>query len=371
MARKSFTHEGKRIFVSGKTEEEAIANRERRKLELESGETILGKSMLVSSWVEQYLEVYKRPLVSDDQFNFIEACFRLHILPYIGSIPIKDVKAIDCQRVMNGMVGYSGGYILKIHGILNTMFKVSENNQLIRRNPAAFITVPKGPSGHFRALTPNEKKVFLKACEISPYGLWGLYLLYTGAGPGESAKLLGQHIDFEKRTIYIDGTKTEYRPRTVPMNDILYERFSEIKLTPFQPVFQNKDGKPLSKTALKRRWASLIKEMNILMGCATDYGELKRVLPPYAVAPDLRAYCLRHTYATDLRDAGIDITVAMRYMGHGSAKMLTEIYIGMTQLAFDESLEKMNSYNKRMDEASLDDVIPSPLVTDTSQECVG
>jgi hypothetical protein len=51
--------------------------------------------------------------------------------------------------------------------------------------------------------------------------------------------------------------------------------------------------------------------MNILMGCKTDFGKLRRLVSPYPLAEDFEMYNLRHTFATDLRDAGVDIIVAM------------------------------------------------------------
>jgi integrase len=346
--RKTFTFEGKRYEVEGNTEVELGMNLAGKMRELEKG--VINKNMTVRNWTAKWLKTFKEPKVDAETYDGIESYFENYIFPVIGDMRVCDVKPIHCQEVLNGMEGLSGGYIKKIYFNMKAMLGSAVSHNIARTNPAASddITIPYGEDGSHRAITPYEREIFLKACDISDYGTWGLFMLYTGAGPGESARLMGRHIDLKERKIFIDGTKDKKkkgnRQRWVPMNDELFKRFSKMKLEPFKPVFTNKDGRPLTDMGMRRHWESIKKEMNILMGCRTDYGELKRLVPPYPLAEDFQMYNLRHTYATDLRDAGVDITVAMYYMGHSTTEMLIKIYTHQTDHAFDDSREKMDAY---------------------------
>lgn len=54
---------------------------------------------------------------------------------------------------------------------------------------------------------------------------------------------------------------------------------------------------------------------------------------------DLTAYCLRHTYCTNLQKQGVDIRTAQYLMGHSSIQMTAKIYthIGIEQLSNEYS----------------------------------
>jgi integrase len=341
--RKTFTYQGKRYEVGADTQEGLYAALAARKHELEVG--VVDSGTLVIDWIRRYVDVYKRPHVSEKTLSDIESYFRLYVTPEIGYMRIGAVKPVHCQAVMNSMIGKSGSYIKKVHFYMSAMFESAINDGLILTNPAKRVTRPSGRDGRRRAITAHEREILLRACETSPYGLWALFMLYTGAMPSETARVQWQHIDMENRRVFIDGTKTSYRKRWVPMVEALHERFAECRREPFGYVFTNEAGRPLTDANLRRRWNMIRREMNLLMGCRTDYGKTKRLVPPYPLAADFTAYCLRHTYATDLRDAGVDITVAMHYMGHSSTKMLEQVYVHQTDYAFNDSRAKIEAFH--------------------------
>ena len=60
--------------------------------------------------------------------------------------------------------------------------------------------------------------------------------------------------------------------------------------------------------------------------------------------PDVHPHMLRHTYATTLYHAGIDLRTAQRLLGHSSIQMTANIY---THLEAQDSLAaalKLNNY---------------------------
>lgn len=63
-----------------------------------------------------------------------------------------------------------------------------------------------------------------------------------------------------------------------------------------------------------------------------------------AAIPDVHSHMLRHTYATTLYHAGIDLRTAQRLLGHSSIQMTANIY---THLEAQDSLAaalKLNNY---------------------------
>ena len=78
---------------------------------------------------------------------------------------------------------------------------------------------------------------------------------------------------------------------------------------------------------------------NILMGCDSIDG---KAVPPYRVADDLVLYCYRHTYCTDLQDAGVPINIAKDLMGHADISITSKIYTHSTEKSFNSARQLIN-----------------------------
>ena len=69
------------------------------------------------------------------------------------------------------------------------------------------------------------------------------------------------------------------------------------------------------------------------------------------VGRDLTPYCLRHTYCTDLQNAGVPINVAKYLMGHSDIRVTANIYTHHTEDVSKSAIKAMEHYysikNKR------------------------
>lgn len=85
-------------------------------------------------------------------------------------------------------------------------------------------------------------------------------------------------------------------------------------------------------------WRDFILAMNKEMGGINE----KNDILIRTVADDLVPYCLRHTFCTDLQDAGVPINVAKELMGHSDISVTSKIYTHRSDISFEKALEKMN-----------------------------
>jgi integrase len=340
MPRKTFTFEGKRYSVTAKTETNLAVKVAMKKRDLEEGKKRITKHMLVRAWGEKYLKTYKRPSVGDSEYSALKGQMHNWICKDIGGFEIKDVKPLHCQQIMNGLRGKSASTVRKVHILLKGMFEAAFDNDLILENPARRLIPPKAEAGTHRALTDKERAALLEVCETHKYGLWALIMLYCGLRPGETARVIGKHIDAKERILYVDGTKTKAAKRYVPIPDILAEKLKKAMPGPFEHLFQNQYGRPIGKTSMRRMWSAIIKEMNIKMGCRLFRNA---VIPPFAVAEDLTAYCLRHTYATDLQTAEVPLNVAKVLLGHSDISTTANIYTHESRESFEGARAKINT----------------------------
>jgi len=140
-----------------------------------------------------------------------------------------------------------------------------------------------------------------------------LVLLYgTGIRASECAHLREEDVDLDNGTIRVTGKGGHQR--TLPLSDIVVEslkvyRQARGSAKPEGPFFRSRFGRPLSRNAVYERVRRFSQQAGIH----------KRVSP----------HRLRHTFATHLVTAGVDIVTIRDLLGH---RMITstQIYLHVT-----------------------------------------
>ena len=77
------------------------------------------------------------------------------------------------------------------------------------------------------------------------------------------------------------------------------------------------------------------------MAESTVQGALRRVVTELQFTRTVSVHCLRHSYATHLLEAGINIRRLQQYLGHSSLKT-TARYLHLTNSGQDDALKKIN-----------------------------
>ena len=320
--RKSFTFEGKRYFVKGRTEEEAIIKRAEKKKELESGRVVIASSMTVADWAYRAVDTYKTRQKEITKKKYV-GNMRHNILEQIGAMPLKSVKPIHCQEVLNMQAGKSKAQIAEVCQTLKFIFGKAYENGLIATNPAEHIIKPIGTKTYRRTITDHEREHLLKVADNDPRFTLFLLMLYCGCRPSEAMEPQGRDISKMDGypVLHIRGTKTARADRYVPIPNEFYQKIK--KTEPFSYIAPNAAGRKHNESSYKRVCANLRREMNISMGCRVYRNQL---IPPLPLADDFVPYDLRHTYCTDLQKKGVDIRTAQYLMGHADIKMTANIY---------------------------------------------
>lgn len=332
--RKTARYNGKKYEATGKTEAEAAMKLGEKLAAAKRGEDTIGGSMTVNAWYKQWLELYKVPKgLTPKSLHMYDEKYENYIKPAIGHMKLKDVKDVHLQRILNGQAGRSASHVKKLRMVMQEMFKRARQSRLIPYDPAELLELPTYTEGKRRSITEEERKAILKVAETHPAGLWILTLLYTGMRPGETAALTWSNVDFENNEIHvisakesgsrkIKGTKTAAGIRDIPIHAELLPLLHEAMGEPMEPVFPNAKGEKMDDDTMYRRWRSFIRALDIHMGAEIYRNKIIKS----AVANDLTAYCLRHTFCTDLQRAGVSLNVAKELMGHSDISVTANIY---------------------------------------------
>lgn len=334
--RKTFTFDGKRYNAYGNTEKEAILRMIEKKKALEEGKVTVSGSMTVSQWAEIALSTYK-PNVKPDVMKNMKLRINRHILSAIGDRPLKSVKPLDCQVIMNAAAGMSFSHVQKLFQELHFIFSTAVQNKLLLKNPAAYITKPRTEKGKRQALSEDEVKAFLAVCENTDRFRVFQLMYYCGCRPGEAIKCEGKDISVSDGVaiLHIRGTKTANSDRIVPIPKELYPIIKDTPLD--KPIAPNAKGGFHSKSSYNRAVSSLRRDMNIALGCRMYRNQL---IPPYPLRESFVPYELRHTFCTGLAKKGVDVRIAQRLMGHSSINITADIYTHIQdQQILDESIK--------------------------------
>jgi len=182
---------------------------------------------------------------------------------------------------------------------LSSIFNKGKEWGLITDNPAQGIKPLRENGARTRFLDKEEIQLLLNASrkEFRPILISALH---TGMRKGEILKLIWPDVDFKNRIITVQESKSG-KKRMIPMDDTLYET---LKVLParfkrgyvfLSPV---KEGKPCYD--FKRQFGNAVKKAGI---------------------ENIRFHDLRHTFASHLIMAGVDLMTVKELLGHASVTM--------------------------------------------------
>lgn len=190
-------------------------------------------------------------------------------------------------------------------------------------------------------------------------------MLYTGLRRGELTALLWSDIDFSEKMITVNksysykthaikSTKTAAGNRVVPIPDVLLGYLENLPKTSFL-VFPNTVGNYMTDAAWERLWQSYMSVLNRKYGDFVHTPRDRRKALP-VVIDTFTPHCLRHTYATMLYDAGVDVLTAKEYLGHTDIKTTLSIY---THLSRERSSTDIDKFNRFLQQDTLAKVVQS------------
>ena len=357
MPRAKYRHQekygGVKIDLSADTERELAEKVRARKNDIDKG-LVGGNKITVALWCEIWLKEYKKPFVTAKTYGLYSGFVNNHIIPVIGKRYLTDVKPIDLQKILTSKTGMSFSFVSKLRACLNQIFSQARINGYIMSDPSDYLKLPPANKGSHRAITEEETRVLFEVADNTKYGAYIYLLYYCGLRPQEAIALNWSDVDFDKGLLHVskaveNGSKTIKAPKTaagvrdIPMPDKLIKFLEPLKGEPDAPVLLTDSGKRGDYCSLFYWWKQIRREMNIRMGAKVYRNQVVDSL----VAKDFTAYCLRHSYCTNLQRAGVPLNVAKYLMGHSDIKMTADIYGHQTDDQTENARNLMNILYKK------------------------
>lgn len=270
----------------------------------------------------------------------------------INTIKPSDAK-LWFMKLQNDGRGYST--ITSVRGVIKPAFQMACDEDIIRKNPFAFplTGVVANDSKKRVALSPEQQEIFMSFIKADPH--YSQYydefnvLLGTGIRISELCGLTKDDLDFKNRKIFlwkqlvkenkgayhVEKTKTESGVRYLPMTDEVYESLQNILKNRKNPkkemivdghtgfILLDKNGNPKVAMHLEHHMQWAMKK----------YRRTQEV-----PLPTITPHVLRHTFCTNMANAGMDIKSLQYLMGHSDAGVTMNVY---THTSFDHAKKSM------------------------------
>lgn len=326
------------LYSSASSEREAVKDFNRQMLELdEERRASLDFDRVAEAWSSE-----RFPTLQNNSLKQYRPCLK-EAVTHFGATPIADISVFGIKGYLDMLnaKGYAKKTVKERYAILKQIFNFAIENEYIEKNPCLTVKLKFSASmssSKREAATASEAEAIKNVSDDVPFGFFAKFSLLTGCRRGEALALTPEDISLEKRTVSINktvewvGNKPQIKPqpktfagnREIPIPASLVDQLKTRMSQPY--IFCNANGELLNNSQVTRLWRSLQNELDL--SCTPHQ--------------------LRHSYATMLFDAGIDVKTAQRWLGHTDIKTTLDIYTHLSEQRQEQSVDKWFAFLKNM-----------------------
>ena len=309
--------------------------------------------------VEEWLKTWRRdftPNIKETTALYYDNLIRMHIVPFIGSIKLRNLRAPVIQKLYNDRQtkGHlSPKSIKNLHGCLHKALDIAVRVGYLDRNPTSACILPRVEQKEIQPLDVPELKKLLEFISGEEYGTLILVALFTGMRAGELIGLTWDCVDFEQGTIRVNKQMVTPRKKGLKYHLSTTKNGKERILTPAPFVMaslkahqkeQNKQHKLLG-SAWNRQFPNLVftHADGSHLSQPTVWKAFQKMLARAGIDHH-RFHDLRHTYVVNSIRAGDDIKTIQENAGHYSASFTLDRYGHVTDTMKRESAERMQNF---------------------------
>ena len=243
-------------------------------------------------------------------------------------MPLESRPKASRMRSHGGKDGrpLSAASVRHAHRALRAALEAAVKLELLSRNVCAVATVPAADDTEVEILDADQIAAVLEALRGTRLYPITAFAIATGCRRGEIAALEWRDITFNQSCVRIErsmeqtrgglrvkGPKSKHGRRTSAVAMLREHRGQVLelrmqlgmgKLGPHDLVFSDHEGRPISPNNLSVMW--------------------RRAARPLGLA--VRFHSLRHSHASALIAAGVDVVTVSKRLGHGSAAFTLKTY---------------------------------------------
>lgn len=315
----------------------------------------------VKDWFYEWLWTYKHKHKAKTTFKGYVGKTKNHIIRVFGERYLSEITTTEIQMFINDLiVDYKPATIRQIYLLLQEGFARAVKDKIIKQSPVVDIEIPQVVPNPMMCVNIETEKtlidIFSREELCYPFAI----LIDTGLRSSELCGLKWRNIDFKNRKIYIRQSyqrvneyeykngeiikvcsvleettlKSRTSKREIPMSKgvhkILLEIYNETlkkcgQVDDNNFVFINTKGRPVTGECLRDRLDDLLERNNL---------------------QSVSLHRFRHTFATRLYEAKVQLKNIQALLGHSTVQM-TERYLHIDDADQANAIEQLEQYNEK------------------------
>lgn len=310
---------------------------------------IVPRKQTVNTYIQNWLQTVKMPSLKRSSYDRLERTFEKQIRDtQVGRCQLGTLSSKDIQTLLNSNIQtLSYSTIKKVYSLLNDCFRYAVAIRDIPHNPADGVHLPKEenlavqtkdiqtmPYADLQVLEAPIGSVYSTGKLRYRYAAAYILIANTGLRSGEALALTWDMVDLAARTITISQNASRVRIR-----DGMDRKGSEQIITSTKTRAGTRQI-PLNEKALVAlkhlRAQQELEHVHTRFVIATSTGKMvvqnsfyqsfQKTQISLGINP-VTVHALRHTFATDLLDRGVDIKIVSQLLGHSSVKITYDTYV--------------------------------------------
>ncbi len=246
------------------------------------------KTFIDIAW--DWWKLYKQKLSSSKNYEYyLKARFDIPIFK-------QNIDKITYEQLENFLTSIKEHRVQDYcYMIIKGVYKEALKREKIKKDISTYLTKPQNKQNIGEWFNIDEQKLILENLDKSKMGNEILFYLMTGCRRNEAINVKIKNINFNRNSIFIDGTKSKSAKRYVPIS----QKYASILKDNFDKMFKN-----------NKSW----------------YSEQFQKFLQLPGIQNKKLHDLRHTFNTNLYYLGVNDKQRQYYMGHSSIVMTNDIY---------------------------------------------
>ena len=302
--------------------------------------------MKLKELLELWLERYMKHTIKIRTYNRYKSICELHLIKDLGEYELEELKPNVLQDFLLQKIdcNYSTNTIKGIVSVLKQALKLAITLEFVDKEYCSNLKMPSSEEKEISVFTKKEQQVIESFClNHKKRNYIGIVIcLYTGIRLGELLALTWEDINFNsnlltinktsysakvdgKTQIIVDKPKTKKSNRVIPLPNQLVKLLKIIKKeSNSKYVITTRNSGMVGNRSYQRTFKFILKKVNV----------------PYR-----NFHSLRHTFATNAIELGMDVKTLAEILGHTNAMITLNRY---SHSLLNYKIEMMNKLGKNL-----------------------
>lgn len=338
----------KRLSGYGRTAaaaREALAVKVRR---VGQGRPATDSSVTLGDWLDTWQAT---TLAASDRRpgtqNTYRCVLRLYVVPAIGSVRLRDLRAHHVEALLASMSDKAGSTRRLAVQALRQALDTAVRDGLVGVNVCEQVQRPRQtPVNEARWYRPDEVRRLLNEAEGERFSPLLVTVAYLGLRIGEALALRWQDVDMDAGTLTVSGTLSRDGSRTLSRSEPKSSRSHRTLPMP-EPVraalAEQRRRQAAERLLCGESWRGTDAVFGTRLGGWTEPRTASRWYSDVArrAAVEGSWHTLRHSAATTLLTAGVPMRVVSDILGHADVRTTLAIYGHVGSEHLEEAVSRM------------------------------